>query len=302
MITRRTALAAALGAGAALALPGTAAAARAAAGARDQPEGGDVPLTLAEAGEAGTVQAPGFPLGYVGAVWAGRGRRAAPPPGRGFRYYSRAGWGADESLRFLPDGAEAFPATHFPVQALTVHHTADGSDDTDYPARVRAVYRFLAVDQDFGDMGYHLLIDPDEALYERRASGPDPFPVFGDHQPGVGPLANNGAHVGGFNAGNVGVALLGDFTAAPPTPAARQTLTRVLAVLAGVTGLDPLGTVAYDNPLSTATATVAAISGHRDWAATECPGEAFHPDLPALRRDVAALLGSRRRRSSTRPA
>ncbi len=93
-------------------------------------------------------------------------------------------------------------------------------------------------------MGHHLLIDPDEALHEGRASGPDPFPVFAGFRPGVGPPATNGAHVGGFNAGDVGVALLGDFTGAPPIPAARRTLTRVLAVLAGVTGLDPLGTVA----------------------------------------------------------
>jgi hypothetical protein len=111
-------------------------------------------------------------------------------------------------------------------------------------ARVRAIHRFLTVDQDFGDMGHHLLIDPDEALHEGRASGPDPFPVFAGFRPGVGPPATNGAHVGGFNAGDVGVALLGDFTGAPPIPAARRTLTRVLAVLAGVTGLDPLGTVA----------------------------------------------------------
>jgi hypothetical protein len=35
---------------------------------------------------------------------------------------------------------------------------------------------------------------------------------------------------------------------------------------------------------------VDAIAGHRDWLATECPGNAFHPTLPELRREVAALL------------
>jgi len=44
---------------------------------------------------------------------------------------------------------------------------------------------------------------------------------------------SNGAHVGGFNAGNVGVALLGDLTTARPTPAARGALVQVLAALAG---------------------------------------------------------------------
>lgn len=208
---------------------------------------------------------------------------------RGFRYYSRAAWGADESLRFGADGAELFPAAYHPVQALTVHHTAT-DPGTDHPEHVRSLHRFLTVDRGFGDMGYHLLIDPDGALYEGRWSGADPFPVFGEVRDGV-PLANNAAHVGGFNAGNVGVALLGDLTAVQPTAAARRTLTRVLAVLAAVTGIDPLGTVGYVNPISGATRTVDAISGHRDWLATECPGEAFHPELPAVRRDVAALLG-----------
>ena len=41
----------------------------------------------------------------------------------GLTYLSRAGWGADESLRFEPDGTEKFPTAFFDVQTLTVHHT-----------------------------------------------------------------------------------------------------------------------------------------------------------------------------------
>jgi hypothetical protein len=33
------------------------------------------------------------------------------------------------------------------------------------------------------------------------------------------------------------------------------------------------------------------ISGHRDWLATECPGELLYARLPALREQVAALVG-----------
>src|SRR5207249_6454620 len=33
------------------------------------------------------------------------------------------------------------------------------------------------------------------------------------------------------------------------------------------------------------------ISGHRDWTATECPGNVLYADLPSIRRDVAAKLG-----------
>jgi hypothetical protein len=33
------------------------------------------------------------------------------------------------------------------------------------------------------------------------------------------------------------------------------------------------------------------ISGHRDWLATECPGERLYARLPELREQVATLVG-----------
>lgn len=207
-----------------------------------------------------------------------------------FTYRSRAAWGADESLRFGPDGAETWPAEYFPVQTLTVHHTAMPTDGPDPAAAVRAIYHFHTVTRGWGDIGYHLLIDENGTVYEGRWSGPDPIPCFGgpvDDRP----RATNGAHVGGFNVGNVGVALLGDLTSSGPTPAARDSLVQVLAGLAWATGVDPVGEVDYVNTVSGATRHVPAIAGHRDWAATECPGESFYPTLPEVRRDVAAQVG-----------
>jgi hypothetical protein len=216
------------------------------------------------------------------------GGRSAP-----VRYLSRAAWGADESLRFGPDGTETWPPAYFPVQTLTVHHTATANNDRDPAATVRAIYYYHAVTQGWGDIGYQLLIDEAGTAYEGRWSGPDPEPVVGpDLGPDGRPQMVNGAHVGGFNAGNIGVALLGDFTSRQPTRAARDALTQVLALLAGVMNLDPLGTTNYVNPISGATRTVPTISGHRDWQPTECPGNRFYPKLPSVRRDVAGLLGA----------
>ncbi len=208
----------------------------------------------------------------------------------GLSYLSRAGWGADESLRFEADGTEKFPTAFFDVQTLTVHHTVTANTDPDPAATVRAIYFFHCITSDFGDIGYHLLIDQAGTVYEGRYSGPDPVPVFGPRSVGPRPSMVNAAHVGGFNAGNVGVALLGDLTSTGPTAAARQALVNVLATLAQLTDRDPLGTTNYVNPISGATRTVPTLAGHRDWAATECPGNAFYPTLPALRADVAAAL------------
>jgi hypothetical protein len=207
------------------------------------------------------------------------------------RYLSRAAWGADESLRVGADGIETWPQAYFPVQTLTVHHTAGVNNDPDPASTVRAIYYFHAITNGWGDVGYQLLIDQAGSVYEGRWSGTDGVPVFGAALGADGrPQMVNGAHAIGFNAGNVGVSLLGDFTSQLPTPAARRTLTAVLAGLATVTRLNPVGITNYVNPISGATKTLNTISGHRDWNPTECPGNLFYPQLPSLRTDVAALL------------
>jgi hypothetical protein len=203
----------------------------------------------------------------------------------GCLYLSRAAWGADESLRFDAAGTERFPPVYWPVQTVTVHHTATVNDDPDPAARVRAIYRFQAVDEDFGDIGYHFLIDEAGRVYEGRWSGPDAVPGFD----ATGRMVN-AAHVGGFNAGNVGIALLGTFTDRAPTGPARRSLTLLLAVILGWHRIDPMATVGYVNPISGVTRSVAAIPGHRDWAPTLCPGDVLGGELDAIRQDVATLL------------
>jgi N-acetylmuramoyl-L-alanine amidase len=260
---------------------------------------------LAAASPAGGPTAAGCPTGRdpepagVAAVEA-RAARAAPRPdaaaappldlGRRLlgqcHYSSRPQWGADESLRFRADGTEIWPPTYWPVQTFTVHHTADGSTDPVAAARLRSIYRNDAVGKGYGDLGYQFVIDPAGVVYEGRWSGDDGLPGFDASGRMV-----NGAHVAGYNAGNVGIALLGDFTAELPAVPAYRSLVRLLAVLTRWQDVDPLEQVAYVNPISGATATVPAIAGHRDWAPTLCPGDTFAPTLGALRADVARLSG-----------
>jgi hypothetical protein len=208
----------------------------------------------------------------------------------GLCYRSRAAWGADESLRLDASGNPRETPQYFPVQRLTVHHTV--IDDADPAAAVRAIYRYHTVDLGWADIGYQLLVDAQGCVYEGRWSGTDPIPVYdGLPEPGVAPRAVNGAHVLGFNVGNVGVALLGNFDLAQPAPAALRSLTYALAGLSLVSGLDPQGYGTYVNPVTGVTKDTYVISGHRDWLATECPGELLYPRLPQLRGQVAALVG-----------
>jgi N-acetylmuramoyl-L-alanine amidase len=206
-------------------------------------------------------------------------------------YLSRAAWGADEGLRFS-GGTEVWPSEYASTQALTVHHTAGANNDPDPAGTIRAIYYYQCVTQAWGDIGYHLFIDEQGRVYEGRWSGPDAVPVFDRAVPaGTDPGLVTAGHVGGYNTGNLGVCLLGNLTNQGPTPAARATLVTVLASLARVTGVDPQTVVNYLGPTG-ATRTVLGVSGHRDWAATECPGNSFYPNLPDIRAEVAAQLAA----------
>jgi hypothetical protein len=208
-------------------------------------------------------------------------RRACPVP-----YLSRSAWGADESLRFSR-GVEVWPLEHRPVQALTVHHSAGINGDPDPAATVRAIYYYQTVTLGWGDVGYHLLIDEAGRVYEGRQSGAEVAPVYGPVGADGRPQMVVAGHVLGYNPGNIGVCLLGTLSGRPATAAARDALARVLSSLSLLAGIDARATVQYRNPDTGDTRTVAAISGHRNWANTECPGDTFYPTLPALRDQVA---------------
>jgi hypothetical protein len=246
----------------------------------------------------GPTRAVAAPAGELNLFAGPAPRRRGELPGMPI-YLSRAAWGANEEYRYNPDGTLDTPPAFYPVQTLTVHHTGFDDDQPDPAATIRAIYFNQAVTLDWGDVGYQLFVDAEGRVYEGVYSDPDPIPVFGPDLGADGrPQMVNGSHVGLFNAGNIGVVLIGDFTNRLPTPAARRSLTAVLALLAGVCRLNPTGTTQYVNPVvPDRTATIATICGHRDWntanpiaGATQCPGNLFYPQLPALRRDVARLM------------
>jgi hypothetical protein len=197
---------------------------------------------------------------------------------------SRGGWGANPAyMTWAPQ--------FYPSKKLIVHHTATSDSYTDRAgaeAQIRSIYYYHSITQDWGDIGYNFLIDKFGTIYEGRYSrdyaGANPT---GDDATGRGVTA---AHTAGWNSGTVGVALLGTLTTHDATPAARDALTRLLAWEASRNGINPEATEAYVNPVSGATITSANIAGHRDYAATACPGDTFYPTLPAIRRDVAALI------------
>ncbi len=204
----------------------------------------------------------------------------------------RASWGADESLRFAENGTETWPPTFAPIQKLLVHHTATANNDPNPAATVRAIYRYHAITQGWGDIGYNFLIDESGRIYKGRnshAPGSSTDTLAGEDEAGRGVTA---AHAHSYNAGAVGIALLGTLTSQDATPAAKRALEELLAWKADRHNIDPRGSSAYTN--STGKQSVFPnIAGHRDVApTTECPGGTFYTQLPAIRNDVAVRVST----------
>ncbi|MFF7730761.1 peptidoglycan recognition protein [Streptomyces sp. NPDC008001] len=202
------------------------------------------------------------------------GRYVGPRP----RIVTRAGWGADESLResgFVYTGA---------VRAAFVHHTASGNrySCSQSPSLVRGIYRYHVVSSGWRDIGYNFLIDKCGTIYEGRAGGVA-RPV-------------KGAHTLGFNSNSMGIAVLGTFGTSNPAGAAVDAVADLTAWKLGLFGANPAGTTTLvsggGNLFKKGTkAKLKVISGHRDGFSTECPGDRLYSKLGAARSAAARLQG-----------
>lgn len=90
--------------------------------------------------------------------------------------FSRADWVADESISGWSTGdQQAF----YPVEALTVHHTAGWNDpNQDYAATVRAIYSYHVRSNGWSDIGYQYLLDRSGRVYEGRSTGRTSVPCL----------------------------------------------------------------------------------------------------------------------------
>jgi hypothetical protein len=216
---------------------------------------------------------------------------------------SRGDWNADESITAWTKGTDT--QAFAPDQVLTVHHTAGSNDpNQNYANTVLAIEEYHVKTNGWSDIGYQYLIDPNGVVYEGRNAGHTSASCLtqgGDGGDFAHRLSDDqvvtGAHVGGYNTGNLGIALLGCFDSSdstctqggyPTTPsaAAISALEQLLARLATRHGLNATATTTYANSVNTKT-NVPTISGHRDWEATACPGDNVYTQLPTLRSRVS---------------
>lgn len=173
---------------------------------------------------------------------------------------SRAGWGANEDLRYEDDGDELWPPEHDTVRKIVVHHTATEDGGSDPASMLRAIYYYHAVTLGWGDIGYNYLVDHHGNVYEGRAGGD----------------GSVGGHVFGYNSGSMGIAVIGTFQSIDSAQPALDSIVRIINERAP--RIDPGGGGPFHDR-----AFVPDVCGHRDLVSSDCPGDRLHGRLPEIR-------------------
>ncbi len=161
----------------------------------------------------------------------------------------RSTWGARPPALARLDPADA------PWNWITVHHSAEpgakplSGSLNDSAKAIRDIQTAHMSGKNYGDIGYHFVIDPSGRVFQARE------------------LRYQGAHAyGKNNIGNVGICLLGNFEHEHPTQAAVEAMHGLIDVLRRRLGIPP------DH-----------VRGHYEWRQTACPGRYLKPELERYR-------------------
>ena len=200
---------------------------------------------------------------------------ASAAPTGATRVLTRQDWAADESLmRWVP--------RYYPVQKAVVHHTVTDDGGTNISATIRSIYYYHAVTRGWGDIGYSYLVDKFGNIWTGRQGGD-----------GV-----EGGHAYGWNKGSIGIAAIGTYSTAQPTPAMVGAIANIIAMKFTQFGIQPFGADQFthqeqapDGSWANVTSSPPNVQGHRDCnyiqsqygGQTACPGNALYGQLAAMR-------------------
>lgn len=155
-----------------------------------------------------------------------------------------------------------------PPTQIVVHHTATpNTDDLSEDAALalsRSIQNFHMDTQGWIDAGQQLTISRGGHIMEGRNRA---LPAIREGTQCVG------THVANHNNTTIGIENEGTYTDVEPTGELIDALVETLAWLCEAYGLNP-----------------DAIVGHRDFNATECPGEVLYGMLPELRNQTMSVL------------
>lgn len=175
--------------------------------------------------------------------------------------FSRAQWGADESMR------DAGSLHYFEVHAGFVHHTvnANGYKAKDVPAIMRGIYAYHTQSRGWSDIGYNYLVDRFGRIWEGRYGGVDRAVV--------------GAHTLGYNDDAFAMSAIGNFEEVKPSNAMVEAYGALFGWKLSLHGVNATSKKQY-----VTSKYFQAINGHRDAASTACPGKYLYARIPDIRK------------------
>jgi hypothetical protein len=178
--------------------------------------------------------------------------------------YSRAQWGANEKMR------EKSSLHYHEVHAGFVHHTvnANGYTRSEVPGILRSIYAYHTQSRGWSDVGYNFLVDRFGRIWEGRYGGVD-RPVVG-------------AHTLNYNENSFAMSAIGNFETVRPSAAMLQAYGVLFAWKLSLHGVDAASTRQW-----VGSKYFEAVNGHRDAAATACPGRYLYAKIPLIRQYAA---------------
>jgi hypothetical protein len=179
--------------------------------------------------------------------------------------YSRAQWGADESIR------NKSALRYGTVSAGFVHHTVNANDYTEaqVPGILRSIYAYHVKSRGWSDIGYNFLVDRFGRIWEGRYGGVDKNVV--------------GAHTLGYNEYSFAMSAIGNFDVVQPPDVMLRAYGALFAWKLALNGVNPASTAQQVGK-----STFPAINGHRDAGSTACPGRYLYAQLPTIRAYASA--------------
>ncbi len=214
-------------------------------------------------------------------VGAGRPMQSAQAAAGQPAIFTRAQWGADESIRGTA------PRYNSTVRAGFVHHTAgaNGYSAAEVPKILRGIYAYHVKANRWSDVGYNFLVDRFGRLWEGRYGGMDRAVV--------------GAHTGGFNVDSFAVSAIGNYDKVAAPSVMVDSIARLMAWKLSLSHRNPNGTTVLTS-LGGGTSKYPAgrkvsfnvVSAHRDAGNTSCPGANLYTQLATIRALTATYLGT----------
>jgi hypothetical protein len=213
----------------------------------------------------------------AGAPPAGTAAAEGSRPG----IYSRASWGADESLRTCDPGVAA------QLKAVAVHHTAgtNGYTAAQVPSIINGIYSFHTKGRGWCDIGYNVLVDRFGRLWEGRYGGLDRNII---------PAAQEG-----FNTSTSAISAIGNYDTVAAPAAMVDSIARFASWRLGLGHVDPKGSTTLVSGGGSTTryaegtaVRLPTIFAHRNTGLTECPGRYLYAQMATIRTKARAYSGS----------